>query len=71
MDEREVRLSPSRLPVCPLGKAASWRGDEIAPIRRHLTTIMKWMHLVSEGFIHKGNDEEAMLSADLLGTLRE
>lgn len=23
--------------------------------------IMKWMHLVSEGFIHKGNDEEAML----------
>lgn len=32
--------------------------------------IMKWMHLVSEGFIHKGNDEEVIsLSADLLGTL--
>ena len=32
--------------------------------------IMKWMHLVSEGFIHKGNEEEVItLSADLLGTL--
>lgn len=29
--------------------------------------IMKWMHLVSEGFIHQGNEEEVIsLSADLL-----
>lgn len=29
--------------------------------------IMKWLHLVSEGFIHQGNEEEVIsLSADLL-----
>lgn len=29
--------------------------------------IMKWLHLVSEGFIHQGNEEEVIsLFADLL-----
>lgn len=37
-----------------------------------MAIIMKWMHLVSEGFTHKGNDEQVIsLSADLLGTLTE
>lgn len=34
--------------------------------------IMKWIHLVSKGFIHKGNDEEVLFfSDDLLGTFTE
>lgn len=33
---------------------------------------MKWMHLVSEGFIHQGNQEEVIsFSANLLGTLTQ
>lgn len=33
---------------------------------------MKWMHLVSKGFIPKGNDEEVIsVSDDLLGPLTE
>lgn len=34
--------------------------------------IMKWLHLVSKGFIHKGNDEEVLFFSDnLLGTFTE
>ena len=65
-------MSPSRLPFCPLARLLS-RGVMYCANQAALNIIiMKWMHLVLEGFIHKGNDEEVIsLSADLLGTLRE
>lgn len=54
------------------GEAAFQRGMNCANQAALNVIIMKWMHLVSEGFIHEGNDEEVIsLSADFLGTLRE
>lgn len=63
---------PKQAAFLSTGEAAFQRGMNGAYQAALNIIIMKWMHLVSEGFIHKGNDEEVIsLSADLLGTLRE
>lgn len=72
MNEREVPLAQAGFLSVHWGKLLSggvMNSANQAPLN---VIIMKWMHLVSKGFFHKGNDEEVIAaSADLLGTLRE